>query len=405
MAPCDSDVLVHCFLPSGSRLELQMYFKAGEDARAVVSRELAIAGLAQAHLQQITPALRDIFLGNRREKAYPERVGKRAKQGNAQEQGRWRDYVKIFASQAGLSNLRAMQSEAKTLSLQLAQEKEAFFHQFQADQVLSYDERLAHDKAEASFAARETAVKESFWIGIEKDQPTSSSSPASLAIPSHEFQQTLTIYIGILKKRHIKLTIVLRNDMFLEELESEAVASEYKCLEHSENVYAAEMTALCVPLSEQEGNCSVLPELIRKCEESPELHFPTIRKQIEAFATLNKDNLIGFTRHSNIGRARGVFHLVRIEAFRLLLPYCDSNYINCLILPVCEWLGDSETQEITANLLSLLKQALVDCSEGDLKTVVLVLDTDVEDCKALVHTVEMLFAEELLPEISLGKSK
>jgi hypothetical protein len=381
-----------------------MYFKAGEDARAVVSRELAIAGLAQAHLQQITPALRDIFLGNRREKAYPERVGKRAKRGNAQEQGRWRDYVKIFASQAGLINLRALQSEAQTLSLQLAQEKEAFYQQFQADQVISYDDRLVHDKAEASFSTRETAINESFWIGIEKDQPSSSSFPASIAIPSNEFEQNLTIYIGILKKRHIKLTILLRNDMFLEQLQSDAVASEYRCLEHSENVYTAEMTALCVPLSVQEGNCSVLPELIRKCEESPELHFPPIRKQIEAFATLNKENMIGFTRHSNIGQARGVFHLVHFEAFRLLLPYCDRNYINCLILPICEWLGDSEAQEITANLLSLLKQALVDCSEGDLKTVVLVLDTDVEDCKALVNTIGALFAEELLPEIRLSKS-
>jgi len=382
VAPCDSDVLVHCFLPSGSRLELQMYFKAGEDARAVVSRELAIAGLAQAHLQQITPALRDIFLGNRREKAYPERVGKRAKRGNAQEQGRWRDYV----------------------SLQLAQDKEAFYQQFQADQVISYDDRLVHDKAEAVFSTRETAINESFWIGIEKDQSSSSSFPASIAIPSNEFEQNLTIYIGILKKRHIKLTILLRNDMFLEQLQSDAVASEYRCLEHSENVYTAEMTALCVPLSVQEGNCSVLPELIRKCEESPELHFPPIRKQIEAFAALNKDNMIGFTRHSNIGQAKGVFHLVHFEAFRLLLPYCDRNYINCLILPLCEWLGDSEAQEITANLLSLLKQALVDCSEGDLKTVVLVLDTDVEDCKALVNTIGALFAEELLPEIRLSKS-
>jgi hypothetical protein len=46
----------------------------------------------------------------------------------------------------------------------------------------------------------------------------------------------------------------------------------------------------------------------------------------------------------------------------------------------------------------------VDCSEGDLKTVVLVLDTDVEDCKALVNTIGALFAEELLPEIRLSKS-
>lgn len=380
-----------------------MYFKAGEDARAVVSRELAIAGLAQAHLQQITPALRDVFLQSRREQAYPERVGKRAKQGNVQEQGKWRDYVKIFASQAGLSNLRALQTEAKTLSFQLTQEKEAFYQQFPSDQVISYDDRLAHDKAEASFAARETAINESFWIGIEKDQSKSTNFPTSTTLPISEFQQTLTIYIGILKKRHISLKVVLRDDMFIEEVQAEAVDSEYKCLGHRESVYTAEMTALCVPL--QEGNCSVLPELIRKCEESPELHFPPIRKQIEAFPPLNKDNLIYFTRHSNIGEARGVFHMVNIEALRTLLPYCDRNYVNCLILPICEWLGDSEIQGICTNLLSLLKQALVDCSEGDLKRVVLVLDTDVEDCKALVNSIEVLFAEELLPEISIGKQK
>ena len=396
MSPCDGDVLVHCFLPSGSRLELQMYFKAGEDARTVVSRELAIAGLAQAHLPQIITALKDVFLGNRREKACAERVGRRVKCGSREKQGRWRVYSQQFASHAGLNNLRALYSEAHTLSLQLAKEREALVQQFPPDQVASYEERLTQEKAETALAAREAALIESFWIGVEKDQPNSSVFPPAACISKAEFEQTLTISLGTLRKRQVKVTVLLREDMFLEQLRSDAVASEYACLQHSENVYTTEMTAICVPVSVQDGCLSALPELIRKCEETPELHFPPIRQQMTSTSPPSTSNSLVFTRHSNLGQARGVFHLQHYTAFRLLLPYCDRNYVACLVVPVCEW--TAEDPQITANLLNLLKSALMDCGEGDLRTVVLVLDTEVEDCKAMIGTLEALFAEELLPE-------
>ena len=169
IAPTSGDVLVHCCLPSGSRLELQMYFQQGEDARHVVTRELAKENLAQAHLPQILSALKDIFLTIRRKKPLPDTISKPNLPSHPPTDPKSVSFTRLFTSQTRINHLRVLKNEAKTLYSQLMTDKEAFNQQFQSEDIRTYEEKVAIDRAEMEFSEREKAIKESFWLGIEME--------------------------------------------------------------------------------------------------------------------------------------------------------------------------------------------------------------------------------------------
>jgi len=69
--PEDQDVIVHYFWPSGAKLELQIYFKKGENAKHVLEILFESEGICPAILPDVMNILKDLFFYERRNPELP----------------------------------------------------------------------------------------------------------------------------------------------------------------------------------------------------------------------------------------------------------------------------------------------------------------------------------------------
>lgn len=342
-APEDGDVTVNYFWPSGSKLELQIYFKSGEHIKTVLDRLFESEGISCAILPDILRIVGDIFLFENRNPlkklhspgAFPTSV-------KNQENLLWKSYSKLFENAKSLSSLLEKESELANslkrsaeirknllITEELRYASELAGLSSEDHQISEINHKRVVDAIEKEFLSTQGSVKQEFWRYVDsaeiiKNKPSSELSHIIENKPSKKpFINEITISLGAQSKRKFLLGISYAEDVCdipiipthdnqsHENVDSESLSDIQDStihLSHPENIYKRYITTLVLPYSYQDSHINIAPELIRSSEEIPELHFDSIRSQISNAEQQNNDQII-FTKHSNIKGLEGVFHV------------------------------------------------------------------------------------------------
>ena len=203
----------------------------------------------------------------------------------------------------------------------------------------------------------------------------------------------ITVSLGAQEKHKFILNVMVSDDICsVPELPTlETKDNEELYLIHPENIYKRYITCIVLNYTVQR-TIEILPELIRKSEETPELHFDRIREQISNIK-VGEENII-FTKHSNIEGVQGAFHISDHLKIAQLINFSNFHGVKQLVFPVYEW------EQITAvNLIGIIRGALSQCPYGDLEIISFLVESN-EDVSDIVNGIKLAFAETIIAIIN-----
>ncbi|CAG9322599.1 unnamed protein product [Blepharisma stoltei] len=432
--PEDGDITIHYYWPSGSKLELQIYFKKGEHIKSALDRLFESEGITYAIFPDIMRIVSDIFLYERRNPlASLSSPGVFPKSGNDQENHHWKSYSQLFESASSLSSLLLREKElAKCLkdssdkrTKLLIHEENRYAHELAGigqDEHKEIDSvhKEAVDAIENEFLRTQASLKEEFWKYVEiaeLSKNTPSDPILQLEIPnSKPFSHEITVSIGAQAKRKFILGVAesddicdipiipIKNNSYFEnplsqESESASDIEESSThISHPGNVYKRYISALVLPYSYQDSLIHIVPELIRCSEEKPELHFAPIRYQINNAESSSNGEQIIFTKHSNIKGIEGAFHIPenRITMVKDVIIYANLQGAKHLIIPIPEW-TETEANKNPVELVKIIKTGMIESGGGDLEIVSFTIESDDDAMRnVLLKNIQEVFAESII---------
>jgi len=370
--PEDQDVIVHYFWPSGAKLELQIYFKKGENAKHVLEILFESEGICPAILPDVMNILKDLFFYERRNPELPS-VLPECFQETPAVKTPWIKYSKLLSTQYLKDQEHNLQ---KALELSTQQRSQKLI-EHQTPQEIS--------KIEEEFIQEQTQLKNQFWKKIQEAPQTTLETVSFNQNLGPQIFKQLKVSFGGQAKRKFRICVSETQDMCQVPLTQPQENQSY--LTHPSNVYKTHISVLLLPFDD---SLNILPELIRKSEEKPELHFDPIRVQAQQFTETDKQSIC-FTRHSNIQGIEGAFHLpVNKEALlKEVVLYANSNGVSQVFVPLAEW---TETKDLT-EFTKLIKSSLIQVPPGDLSTVHFLLEETPEEFTEILYKV---FAEAIV---------
>ncbi|OMJ74420.1 hypothetical protein SteCoe_26679 [Stentor coeruleus] len=390
--PESGDVIIHYYLPSGARLELQIYFTQDEHPEQVVQRLFESEGLTCTIIPDILRLLSDLFKQYRR--VYPLSIPQTPINSFLLSSNPWKKYSVLFQNPDSIKTLKGLALEIGR-SIRKAYEKKTQLllleeNRYSESNKTGNDTSKEHyeiiQKIEEDIHNAEKLGKEEFWKFVN-----------SAEVPKkHEYfiekQETfpevsVQVALGSHNDRVFTIKIVSSDDVCnvprILVADGKDLDDDY--LGHPDNVYKRAITCLVLYCTCQE-NVELLPDLIRKSEESPELHFDSIRNQIPL--VIGEGEIV-FTRHSNIPSVQGAFHITEVGQISSVVNCANIYGVKQIVFPVYEW-------ELVkpVSLVSVVKAALFNCTLGDLEIVSFLVE-NTEDIKDILNAVKLVFSESI----------
>lgn len=390
--PESGDVIIHYYLPSGARLELQIYFTQDEHPEKVVQRLFESEGLTCTIIPDILRLLSDLFKQYRR--AYPLSIPQILSSTFSSSSNPWKKYSALFQNAEAIKTLKGLELEIgrnirkayekRTQLLLLEENRYAESNKTENDTSKEHYEIVR--KIEEDIHNAQKLGKEEFWKFVN-----SSEVPKKLEYiiekPESFPEVSVQVALGAHNDRFFTIKIVSSDDVcnVPRILVGDGKDPDDDYLAYPDNVYKRAITCLVLNCFCQE-NVELLPDLIRKSEESPELHFDCIRNQIPKVVG---DGEIIFTRHSNIPSVQGAFHITEVGQISSVVACANIYGVKQIVFPVYEW-------ELVkpVSLVSVVKAALFNCALGDLEIVSFLVE-NTEDIKDILNAVKLVFAESI----------
>lgn len=390
--PDNGDVIIHYYLPSGALLELQIYFTRGENPEQVLQRLFESEMVTCAILPDILRVLFDLFHLYRR--THPLALSRIPNLSSRIEDHPWKKYSLMFQNGESLKALKGVELELlKNNRKSIEKRKQLLIcEESRYAETTGLDTENEHkeimESIEKEFVNNQLRVKENFWKYV-----SSADVPKKIdmqkVVTANEGICEVLVSLGAQEKHKFTIFIKVSDDICeVPHLPmSETKETDEVYLTHPENIYKRFITCLVLHYTMQE-TIQILPELIRKGEECPDLHFDPIREQISKIQT--DGSKILFTRHSNIEGVQGAFHIPSHGEITQLIGFSNFHGVKQLVFPVYEW----ETVS-TVGLIGLIKAALVQCPYGDLEFLTFLVENN-EDVNDLLNAVKLVFAETII---------
>ena len=392
--PDDGDVIIHYYLPSGARLELQIYFSRGENPKQVLQRLFESESVTCTILPDILRILFDLFQMYRR--THPIHPCRILNLSSHQEDHPWKKYSMLFQSSESLKTLKGVELELlrntrKSIEKRkqlLICEENRYVEATTGGMDTSKEHQEIMQEIEREFRTNQEKVKEEFWKYVSTSDLPKKIEAQSMNTINEDISEVI-VSLGAQEKHKFIIFIKISDDICivpsLPGIETKETEDLY--LIHPENVYKRYIT--CLALSYQvEGTVQILPELIRKSEETPELHFDQIREQISNVE--KEEESIIFTRHSNIEGVQGAFHIPHHSHIPHLIGYSNFHGVKQLVFPIYEW------EQISAvTLIGIVRSALSLCPYGDLEIITFLVETE-EDVTDILNGIKLVFSETII---------
>lgn len=466
IAPEDGDIILHYYLPSGALLELQVYFKKGELADRVLQRAINCEGLPGSILPDLLSMLGELFLYERRfpvvRQVLPE---VREDENVVRCDNDWQGYSRLFETPRLVNEIKQKEqllADISKLSVenrieQLENQDQKYNSELQM--VLSGNPEpealtqieLRHlsskQKIDSEFTSIQQQLKVDFWDFISSqvspilfplNDPQGLQNqvqPAQPQMKTYPFYQEIEIKIGSIEKRTFVIAIALTSDLCDVPRSAVKISNTKRCMSidkgasasdrassvsdsnedsvlqilHPDNVYRKTISCLVLPYLYIDNTIEITPDLIRICEQTPELHFPSIRDQLlQSEAESKPPSPLIFTRHSNLP-IEGAFHILNsnLVSVKELIPYANVHGVQQLIFPYAEWCeskdsgSESEGEEAKVEggkLIKTIKAGLWECLNGDLEEICVLLDSadyDLSESREIVKEIGGCFAETI----------
>lgn len=404
IVPESGSVSLHLYLPSGALLELQVYFKAGEDAKAVLSQLMDAEGLPASMLPDALSILQDIFQLERERPISPIKL-QRAKSASESTDDSWRDYSRLFESPSLVAEVKAAEKE---LQGRQQQAEEAYYATLEAEEhtadrlsegsfsdsdlqamVMAHADKL--QQVAKDFERAKLQIKEDYW-GIVRSLKSSERQPEEVKAKAFSFSQEFEVSIGAQVRRKVTFGLIGSDDpcevpplSFRAQGETgKARKTASSQLMHPDNVYKRLISCMIVPCVHDSRGIQTMTELVRRCEGSAEFHFPTIREQLAQTSKAQGDTFF-FTRHSNLHGTDGVFHIpsspqdtppsspsspkdnVRPSSLlKAAIQFADQHSVIRVCFPIEEWQEKHLSPEA---LMRVVKAALYERQSGSIRSV------------------------------------
>jgi hypothetical protein len=392
--PENGDVIIHYYLPSGARLELQIYFSKGENPEKVLQRLFESESVTCAIIPDLLRMLFDLFQLHRR--THVTSIPKPISFANAKQDHIWKKYSLIFQNNESLRGLRCVELELsrntrksidkrKTLLI----EEEARYSDDVANGIdSSQQHQIILDEIETEFLKTQQKVRQDFWKYV-----ISAEVPKTVDLiddtPKNPNIKEITISLGAQEKHKFVIYLQVSDDICcvpsLPIIETKDPEEIY--LVHPQNVYKRYITCVVLAYTLQK-TVQILPELIRKSEETPEFHFDSVREQISK-AKIDEESIF-FTRHSNTEVVQGAFHLPDPSKIPSIIKFSNLHGVKQLVFPIYHW-----EQISPVGLIGIIRSTLAVCPIGDLEFITFLLETN-EDVNDVLNGIKLVFAESII---------
>lgn len=400
-APEDGDITLHIFLPSSSILELQVYFRKGEDARRVLQKQLESEGLPLSILPEMLEVLEDIFLYQRRNPLTTTSIPyNTARQTDLLLTHDWKNYIKLRSEPELCFKLDNKEDELNILF-------RAFLHRRQEllENIRDGEDYKVH-QIEKEFIKSQEELKTDYWSYVNMLEKPKHASILGRDIPeeirTYAYIRELDVSIGAVSRRQFKVIVSITEDMcdiphgIIKYKKSQNDLESVINIKNAGNIYSKDISVLALPCTVSHGKLQIAPELIRYSEEKAELHFESIREQISLIENSRTDSdAIFFSRHSNISGIHGAVHILEADLSKLKEAFMHLNTLGVseLIIPLAEWQEFSINQ---SNLIRTLKSSLSELPSGDVKTVQILLDCSTSQADSFLNELKSKFAENII---------